>query len=321
MTELASTSSTQARQSTLTQTKEVPFVTVALITFNKRSTVEHCLKSLFSLDYPNSRYEILAVDGGSIDGTLDVLRRFRVNTIIETKKNRGLARNIAVRHARGDIVAFIDADCLATRSWLKDHVSIHGDPRVLVVGGSVIRGGHDSLPARIYHETYFAGQSPTLPRRITWDLATCNASFKRSTFWQIGLFPEIDRGEDSLLCWDVLRKGSIVLYDPVPRVVHLHEQMNFRTLFRRTIEQGHADREIQQAFGKRSPFKLPRSLFTALLLGPSLVLLRFLRYFVELASSTQRQLSIPNIPILMGTSILWTLGYLTATRELGRKNA
>ena len=319
MTELASTGTTQTRRSLSIQTRRAPFVSIALITFNMRSTIEQCLRSLISLDYPRTRYEIVAVDGGSSDGTLDVLRKFRVNITIETKKNRGLARNIAVHHAKGDIVAFVDADCLATRSWLKDHVSIHEDPKVLVVGGSVLQGGHDSLPARLYHETYFAAQSPRLPRRITWDLATCNVSFKKNTFWEIGLFPEVDRGEDALLCWDVLKKGSIALYDPGPKVVHLHGIMDFRTLFKRTLEQGYADREIQEAFGRQSPFKLPRKQVATVLLAPSLAFARFVRYFGELARGSKREMAIPDIPILIGISVLWTVGYLKATRNLERK--
>jgi glycosyltransferase involved in cell wall biosynthesis len=305
------------RTGALLESKESPFVSIALITFNKKSTIQACLESLYSLDYPRSRYEVVVVDGGSNDGTLSVLRSYPLSIIIETRKNRGLARNTAIEHSKGDIIAFIDADCLAEPSWLKEHVLVHEDPKVLIVGGSVLQGGDLSLPARIYHETYFAAQSPTLSRRVTWDLATCNASFKRNTFWQVGLFPEIERGEDSLLCWQTLRKGYTVLFDPGPAVVHLHEQISFPTLFKRNLEQGYADREIQQAFGSTSPFKLPRRFVAAALLAPSLVLARFGRYFTELFRNGKGRVSIITIPVLIGISILWTAGYLSASRRLG----
>lgn len=321
MTSVLTKSSSQSRQTTLVQKDNLPFITIALITFNKKSTIRQTLRSLSSLDYPRSRYEIIAVDGGSRDGTIEILRDYGVSIIEQPGKNRGVARNTAVQHSKGDIIAFIDADCLATTSWLKDHVSIHEDQKVLVAGGSVLLGGDYSLSARIYHETYFAAQSPALPRRITWDLATCNVSFKRTTFWEVGLFPEINRGEDALLCWQVLGNGYIVLFDPIPRVVHLHEHLDFRALFKRTIEQGYADREIQQAFGSHSPFRLPRGFYLSALLGPSLVTARFLRYFVEVSRSRQKESLILKIPILMGTSILWVIGYLAASHNLGTTNA
>jgi len=300
---------------------ELPFVSVALITFNKKSTIEQCLKSLFSLDYPKSKYEVVVVDGGSTDGTFEILRDFPVSLIIETRKCRGLARNTAVNNSKGDVIAFIDADCLASKTWLKDHATAHQDPRVLAVGGSVLQGGDLSMPTRIYHETYFAAQSPTLTRRVTWDLATCNASFKRHTFRDVGLFPEIDRGEDTLLCWEALRKGYEVIYDPSPRVIHVHERITFRALLKRSMEQGEADREIQGIFGNESPFKLPREFLLTALLAPSLAIARFVRYLAHLNRSPERQLFLLQLPVLIATSLLWTLGYVRAAHHSGAKNA
>ncbi len=257
------------------------------------------------------------MDGGSDDGTLDILHSYPVKIILQTRKNRGLARNTAVEHAKGDIVAFIDADCLAMPNWLREHAMIHEDPNILIVGGSVTQGGDFSLPAKIYHETYFGAQSPSVSRRITWDLATCNASFKRTTFWQVGLFPEINRGEDSLLCWQTLKKGYMVVYDPGPKVVHLHEQIGFRTLFKRTREQGEADREIQEAFGPVSPFRLPRRFLVALFLAPSLMFARFGRYFTGVFRNQRQQLSILTLPVLIGISVLWTIGYVSSSLRMG----
>ena len=291
---------------------DLPFVSVALITFNETTNIAECLKSLNFLDYPRSRYEIVVVDGGSTDGTLETLERFPVSIIIDTRKCRGIARNTAVNNAKGDIIAFIDADCLATPSWLKEHVKIHRNNSVMVAGGSVLQGGDRSLPTRIYHETYFAAQLPSVPRRITWDLATCNASFKRATFRDVGLFPEMDRGEDSLLCWEALKKGYEVVYDPSPQVVHVHERITFRSLFRRTREQGYADRQIQVAFGNPSPFKLPKKFSLAVLMTPSLFLARFVRFLTQLAASPDKEKAILYIPPLFGASLFWTLGYLSA---------
>ncbi len=303
-------------QETVQVSEDLPFVSIALITFNEKTNIAECLRSLYVLEYPQSKYEVVVVDGGSTDGTLEILKGFPVSIVVDTRKCRGVARNTAVDSAKGDIIAFIDADCLATPSWLKEHVRIHRNHPVLVVGGSVLHGGDRSLPTRIYHDTYFAAQLPSVVRRITWDLATCNASFKRATFRDVGLFPEMDRGEDSLLCWEGLRKGYEVVYDPTPQVVHVHERITFRSLFRRSREQGYADREIQAAFGNPSPFKLPKTFSLALLLALSLVLARFLRYLTQLAASPSKGKVVLYSPPLFGAALFWTLGYLKAALNL-----
>ena len=292
---------------------DLPFVSVALITFNEKANIADCLRSLDVLDYPRSRYETVVVDGGSTDGTLEILRDFPVSLIIDTRKCRGLARNTAVNAAKGDLIAFIDADCLATPSWLRDHVRIHRKGSVLIVGGSVLQGGDLSLPTRIFHEIYFASQLPSVPHGTTWDLATCNASFKRSTFHDVGLFPQMDRGEDSLLCWEALKKGYEVVFDPMPQVVHIHDRLTFRSLFGRSREQGRADRELQAAFGERTPFKLPRKFVWTMILTPSLIIARLLRYETHLATTGHKQKLILYFPPLLGAALFWTFGYLTAT--------
>ncbi len=304
-----------------TSLEKLPFVSIAMITFNKKSTIEQCLASLFNLDYPRSKYEVVVVDGGSTDGTLQFLRKFPVSIVMEAGKSRGIARNAAVKNSKGDIVVFIDADCLATPSWLKNHVLVHENPNIFVVGGSVLRGGDSSLPTKIYHETYFAAQSPSVPPRITWDLATCNASFKRAAFQTIGPFPEADRGEDTVLCWQILSGGHQTVFDPSPRVIHLHEKMTFRSLFRRMKEQGRADRDIQVAFGSQSPFRLPRSLTFAVILAPSLLLARLVRYLTNFSmGNSLREASIRNSPILFAASLFWTLGYLGSAFNAGVAN-
>ena len=297
-----------------------PFVSVAVITLNCISTIQQCLQSLIDLEYPKDRLEIVIVDGGSTDGTAEVLRKFPVRVVVDTRKNRGVARNTAVDNCRGQIIAFTDADCTPLKSWLNYHVSAHSDPRVLVVAGAVLQGGDFGLPATIYHQTYFATQSPNTARRKTWEIASANASFKTSTFKLIGPFPELDRGEESLLSWKVLQAGFEVVFDPSPRVVHLHMHMSYRSLFKRSRDEGYSDRYLQTAFGDASPFRLPRDFRLALVLLPSLSIARAGRYMVKmLAGGYNRSDILISIPVLLAASFYWLVGYVHAARNLQGK--
>ncbi len=297
-----------------------PFVSVAIITLNSISTIQRCLQALVELDYPKDRSEIVIVDGGSTDGTVDLLQKYPVKIVIDTRKNRGVARNTAVNNCKGEIIAFTDADCTPLKSWLTDHVSVHSDPHVLVVAGAVLQGGDFGLPTTIYHQTYFATQSPTTSRRKTWEIASANASFKTSTFKLVGPFPELDRGEESLLSWRVLQAGFDVVFDPSPRVVHLHSHMSYRSLFKRSWDEGYSDRCLQTAFGNVSPFRLPRGFWLALMLSPCLTITRAGRYLIKmLAGGYGRLDTVVSLPVLLATSLYWLHGYITAAKNLEEK--
>ncbi len=297
---------------------ELPFISVAIITLNNKSTIERCLESIDTLDYPKDKYEIVVVDGGSSDGTLDLLQKFPVKQVIDRRPCRGAARNTAVKNCAGELIAFTDADCVVDRGWLKNHVSIHHDPRIMVAAGSVLQGGDFGLPTSLYHSTYFATQSPATARRNTWEIATCNASFKASSFKVAGPFQELDRGEESLLCWKIIQKGFQVIFDPSPKVVHLHRPMNFNALFKRSREEGYSDRCLQGAFGDRAPFRLPKSYALVALLTPSLAMARLARYFTKLVSGGYKKTrALLSIPVLLASSLYWLRGYLTASRRGG----
>src|SRR5687768_4071563 len=101
-------------------------LTVSLVipVLNAERTLAPCLNALARLDPPPQ--EIILVDNGSIDGTLSLAKRFQArfaNCLILQESNRGAsaARNTGIHAARGDIVAFTDADCAPRSDWL-EHV-------------------------------------------------------------------------------------------------------------------------------------------------------------------------------------------------------
>jgi GT2 family glycosyltransferase len=101
--------------------ESVPPASVIVVCFNSQSTLARCLKHLFDQDHPN--YEVIVVDDGSTDGTAAVAESAaaeRPLKLVRAKRNRGCpaARNLGLREARGEIVAFVDADGFAAPDWL-----------------------------------------------------------------------------------------------------------------------------------------------------------------------------------------------------------
>jgi GT2 family glycosyltransferase len=103
-----------------------PLVSVIVVCWNAGKVLGRCLDQLYAQDYPN--YEVIVVDDGSDDDTLsvaDAARGLGEMTVVRSRHNRGCphARNLGILHARGEIIAFIDADGFATTSWLRHLVA------------------------------------------------------------------------------------------------------------------------------------------------------------------------------------------------------
>ena len=112
------------------------FASVIVVCWNSEDVLGRCLDHLFAQDYSNR--EIIIVDDGSDDDTVAVAERASSRgelTLVRSRRNRGCpsARNLGLRHAGGEIVAYIDADGFATPQWLGQVVAAFGDDQQ--VGG------------------------------------------------------------------------------------------------------------------------------------------------------------------------------------------
>jgi uncharacterized coiled-coil protein SlyX len=89
-----------------------PLVSIVLPVWNRRSLVGAAIDSVLSQTYGN--WELLVVDDGSTDGSRDVvagtLRDPRVRLLTQERAGVSRARNLALQHARGEIVAYLDSD-------------------------------------------------------------------------------------------------------------------------------------------------------------------------------------------------------------------
>jgi len=112
-----------------------PRVSVVVPVRNGAPKLARCLQALLTQTLQPS--EILVVDAHySTDPTREVARRFPVTVVYEDYGTVGGARQVGVEHARGDYVAFTDADCIPGNDWLENLIREFADGIVGVGGGS-----------------------------------------------------------------------------------------------------------------------------------------------------------------------------------------
>lgn len=115
----------------------LPDVSVIVPHFAQLAALAECLASLDRQSLPRQRFEIVVVDNNSPEGLAAVQEVVgkRARLALETSKGAGPARNRGVSEARGQVLAFIDADCVASEHWLEE--GLKGLERFDIVGGRV----------------------------------------------------------------------------------------------------------------------------------------------------------------------------------------
>lgn len=97
----------------------LPFVSIIVPVYNGEKIIGECIESLLNQDYPKDKYEIIIVDNNSKDKTAEVIKKYPVKYLLEDKiQSSYAARNTGARFAKGEALAFFDADQLADTRWL-----------------------------------------------------------------------------------------------------------------------------------------------------------------------------------------------------------
>ena len=105
-----------------------PYVSVVVPAFNASDTIDDLLRSLMALRYPRERHEIIVVDNNSTDDTPRLVQQYPVSLIYERGvQSSYAARNRGVKAARGELIAFTDADCVTHPDWLCRLLADHQD--------------------------------------------------------------------------------------------------------------------------------------------------------------------------------------------------
>ena len=234
-----------------------PFVSVIIPVRNRPLEIEACLRSLSEVVYPQEKLEIIVVDDASTDHTPFTVSPFPVQLIpLKENKQASYCRNLAARKARGDILAFIDSDCLAEPLWLQELIPAFKDPALGAVGGMV-----DSYFVESSLDRYEQVKSSlivgfrakrSLQREKFFYVPSCNLLARRDLFLKLGGFrEELSVGEDVDLCWRMQDAGHHVEFRPAGRVYHRHRN-RLRHFCARRFDYGTSEPLLQQMHPERS---------------------------------------------------------------------
>jgi glycosyltransferase involved in cell wall biosynthesis len=208
-----------------------PFVSVVIPAYNEEVYIKRCLDSVLKQDYGSDNYEVLVVDNNSADKTSMVIREFPgVKYLFKEKGPVGAVRNFGVEKSRGEIIAFLDSDCIAPSNWISAGVELLGDGPGRIFGGKYLIDGRGTWVERCW----------LLPSKMKLqaekDLLGGCIFIYRSDFLSVGGFSEgITSGEDSKLSVDLKARGCVVVIMEAINVIHLGNPKTVGSFIKRQI--------------------------------------------------------------------------------------
>jgi rhamnosyltransferase len=219
-----------------------PMATVAILTYNGEDYLERILAQL-RLQEVDGEFEVLVIDSGSTDSTLEIVRRFpevRLHEIPNEEFGHGRTRNLAARLARGEFVAYLTHDAVPTTNrWLAELLApFEIDERIVaVMGKQVPRPG--CFPLLKYEiQGMFAGFGPDFGTSVFYKdpsmtdegvlsaigfYSDVNSAARREFLTDVIPYRDVRYAEDQLFGRDLVEAGYRKAYAPRAAVEHSND--------------------------------------------------------------------------------------------------
>jgi GT2 family glycosyltransferase/glycosyltransferase involved in cell wall biosynthesis len=214
-------------------------ISIVMPVFNKVEFTQKAIESI-RRHTSGSDYEIIVVDNGSSDGTVDYLAGEQDILCWRNEENLGFARasNQGALLSYGDTLVFLNNDTEVHGGWLDALLNeLHSEPQTGIVGGRLLYPdgtiqhagvaiGRDQIPFHIHRG--LAADHPLVSERRCYPVVTAAcAAVRREEFYRLGMFDEgfVNGHEDIDLCLRYRQGGQRVVYRPDCVVTH-HESVS-----------------------------------------------------------------------------------------------
>lgn len=194
---------------------------------NVQDTIEMCIGSILSEAVEGD--EIVLVDNGSSDQTLNLINKYK-NAILISRPgiNVGAARNEGARVAIGDLLAFVDADCILCDKWRYSVCKTLENNTIDACGSK-----YDVPRNANWIETVWFSQKKLKNGRVQY-LNSGNLVIRREAFFNVNGFDEkLITGEDAEFGFRLNEKGYVVWENPEIRSIHLGNPKNLLGFYKK----------------------------------------------------------------------------------------
>ena len=200
-------------------------VSVVVPAYDAASTIKDCLSSLSTQNAVNGSFEIIVVDDGSSDRSAEFAAAFGVRVIRQANAGAAAARNTGLNAALADWVAFIDADCVASRGWIKTlaRAAHAAEPDVNCIAGKTLGFDSTTPAARFVDLVGSLDASRHLSHPRFPFAPSGNVMYRRTILTAVGGYdPRYRSYEACDLHQRLAPLGGRSIYEPAALVFHRH---------------------------------------------------------------------------------------------------
>lgn len=272
-------------------------LSVIIPTYNRKETLEKCLKALSVQTYPRSEYEVLVVDDSSADGTESVVEEFRakenfpVRYFRQPHRGPASARNLGIANAGGEIILFIGDDIIAEPALLARHARWHDEnPRENAAMLGYVTWSCDMEITPFMEWLENGGPQFNYPALIDGGEAdparffyTCNLSLKKDFLINNGIFDEDFPAagfEDVELGHRLKGRGLTLIFNKKAAGWHQH-YTSLKDACERMVRVGEARELFNRKIGRQQQEIPPSSTIRRSLRAFKLSLYYFIARFLE----------------------------------------
>lgn len=212
-------------------------VSIIIPTYNEEEHLPSCLGSISSLNYLKNDIELVVVDNGSTDSTREIAESYGAKVLCNDSLNVSGLRNLGVSESTGEIIAFVDADCIVTEGWLSNASIYFDDLDVAAWGGPPLPPKNSTWVQKTW---FFIRQKGNQANDVDW-LESMNLFVRREQFIAVGGFEKsLVTCEDVDFSYRISKYGRIVS-DSKIEVIHLGEAATITEFMRKEIWRGRSN--------------------------------------------------------------------------------
>jgi succinoglycan biosynthesis protein ExoA len=216
---------------------------------NEAQHIRTCITNVFSFYPPNRGFEVIVIDGMSIDGTREVLSRLKSQfpdlvVIDNPGKTVSRAMNLGIQHAKGEYIVRADARCIHPRSYLCDLIELSERTRADNVGGVLVPISGDTYVEKSIALAYKSRIAMGDALRDRGDFidetdTVYGGCFKRSRLLEVGMYDEsMVRNQDDELSFRLRKLGGKVFQSGKVKVQYFPRK-HFKYLFKQFLQYGY----------------------------------------------------------------------------------